>query len=88
MSKKPKNQCAHGNKAITLSGCFECVHTALSLLQVCKRLGCNGGELVGVLAKHYKNWGDLKDAVDAVKAENEAKEAADASKATEEAVKL
>lgn len=74
MAKKPKNHCAHGMKSITVSGCPHCVQDALYLCIVCQRLGCNGDELVGVLTKNYKTWGELKDAVDAVKAENAAKE--------------
>jgi len=70
VSKKPKNPCAHGLKPITVSGCPQCVTDALYLNHLCQRLGCNGGELVDVLTKHYKTWGELKDAVDAVKADN------------------
>lgn len=70
MSKKPKSHCAHGMKPITVSGCAQCVQDALFLCRLCQRLGCNGGELVDVLTKHYKTWGELKDAVDAVKADN------------------
>ena len=59
---KKRNKCEHGNDAINVQGCPECVTTAIQALNLMRLLRTTPDEMLVILQNTFKSDGAWKDA--------------------------
>lgn len=68
MAKKQGKKCEHGNSAVWMNGCAECVHLAMGGLHLMRALRCTPTELLLVLHGQFKGQAEWDAALAEVRA--------------------